>query len=278
MIFVAEIKRVCKDCGGSFVLSHGEITFFHENNLNLPRRCKSCRSKNKRFGDVTGLMKNSNPGRRYNKGSHVSRSGSTWKHIPDEYIPLDYPSSDGYIESTDEVFTEIDCLKKVSLFLEKKVNEVSHHKTSPQAKSDSHNLQRSKSLSNEIVDTNVVSCNICQHRKGERCTDLSNIPCSDFIALPAETQEQKDARLGLDSSQGLTLLQIETFNPEYTERTKGYVVAPPESSSQNHFKLSKLFSDVRIDDKTCYSCWVRVAGGCHGRSKICNDFFEYNKK
>jgi hypothetical protein len=35
----------CVDCGGNFVLTSGEIQFFQDRKLNLPKRCSECRRK-----------------------------------------------------------------------------------------------------------------------------------------------------------------------------------------------------------------------------------------
>ena len=35
----------CVDCGANFVLTSGEIQFFHDRKLNLPKRCPECRQK-----------------------------------------------------------------------------------------------------------------------------------------------------------------------------------------------------------------------------------------
>ena len=40
---VAEQKYACKDCGAQFALSEGEILYFLEQNLHLPKRCSGCR-------------------------------------------------------------------------------------------------------------------------------------------------------------------------------------------------------------------------------------------
>jgi len=42
------IKRICKQCGKEFVISDGEVKFYNDKNLTLPRRCKKCRKKNKK--------------------------------------------------------------------------------------------------------------------------------------------------------------------------------------------------------------------------------------
>ena len=41
------MTRNCVQCGKTFTLSDSEIAFYEEKNLNLPKRCKSCRDKNK---------------------------------------------------------------------------------------------------------------------------------------------------------------------------------------------------------------------------------------
>lgn len=40
-------KRVCVQCGKSFVLSDSEVSFYQSKNLSLPKRCKTCREMNK---------------------------------------------------------------------------------------------------------------------------------------------------------------------------------------------------------------------------------------
>jgi hypothetical protein len=45
---VAEDKTlVCRDCGGEFVFTAGEQTFFVERGFSEPIRCKSCRDVRK---------------------------------------------------------------------------------------------------------------------------------------------------------------------------------------------------------------------------------------
>lgn len=41
------IKRTCRDCGATFHLYKSEVEFFNSKDLVLPKRCKSCRIKNK---------------------------------------------------------------------------------------------------------------------------------------------------------------------------------------------------------------------------------------
>lgn len=41
------MKRTCKQCGKEFELSESEIQFYKNKNLNIPKRCKACRAKNK---------------------------------------------------------------------------------------------------------------------------------------------------------------------------------------------------------------------------------------
>ena len=39
--------QICKDCGNKYELTPGEIQFFRANLLEIPKRCKPCRSKRK---------------------------------------------------------------------------------------------------------------------------------------------------------------------------------------------------------------------------------------
>jgi hypothetical protein len=42
---VAKQKYACKDCGVLFALSEGEILYFLEQKLHLPKRCAGCRKE-----------------------------------------------------------------------------------------------------------------------------------------------------------------------------------------------------------------------------------------
>lgn len=35
--------QLCRDCGDSFTLTAGELDFYHDRNLVLPKRCADCR-------------------------------------------------------------------------------------------------------------------------------------------------------------------------------------------------------------------------------------------
>lgn len=41
-------KHICKDCGNEFHMLHNEVMFYQDKELNLPKRCKTCREKRKR--------------------------------------------------------------------------------------------------------------------------------------------------------------------------------------------------------------------------------------
>lgn len=41
------VNRICKQCGKRFTLSDSEISFYQSKNLDLPKRCKTCREINK---------------------------------------------------------------------------------------------------------------------------------------------------------------------------------------------------------------------------------------
>lgn len=40
-----DIDQVCIDCADGFVVSAGEVRFFKQRNLNIPKRCLPCRQK-----------------------------------------------------------------------------------------------------------------------------------------------------------------------------------------------------------------------------------------
>lgn len=54
------MKRVCKDCGKEFTITDSEIDFYKEKNLELPKRCSECRSKNKAKNMQGQKLKNIN--------------------------------------------------------------------------------------------------------------------------------------------------------------------------------------------------------------------------
>lgn len=43
---VAE-TRECVDCHNQFDITNGEVTFFQDKNMTLPKRCKNCRALKK---------------------------------------------------------------------------------------------------------------------------------------------------------------------------------------------------------------------------------------
>jgi hypothetical protein len=42
------VPSVCKDCGNQFIVESGEKAFFEKKQMELPKRCKSCRDRRKR--------------------------------------------------------------------------------------------------------------------------------------------------------------------------------------------------------------------------------------
>lgn len=40
-------KHKCKDCGKDFYMTHKEVMFYRDKELQLPKRCKECREKKK---------------------------------------------------------------------------------------------------------------------------------------------------------------------------------------------------------------------------------------
>lgn len=45
------MKLKCKQCGKEFELSDGEVEFYRQKGLSLPKRCKSCRNENRNSSD-----------------------------------------------------------------------------------------------------------------------------------------------------------------------------------------------------------------------------------
>lgn len=57
------ITRTCKQCGKQFEIEDGEIKFYQDKNLSLPKRCKECRKlNNKSLGNNSNSQKNRNIG------------------------------------------------------------------------------------------------------------------------------------------------------------------------------------------------------------------------
>lgn len=46
------MNKKCVQCGRVFTLTDSEIHFFESRNLNIPKRCKECREKNKAIEDI----------------------------------------------------------------------------------------------------------------------------------------------------------------------------------------------------------------------------------
>lgn len=53
------MKRTCKQCGKEFELPESEVNFYKSKGLELPKRCKSCREKNKGYSNQTGQRQKS---------------------------------------------------------------------------------------------------------------------------------------------------------------------------------------------------------------------------
>ncbi len=46
--FMPDVIRVCRECKEEYLLKGGEIAFYKYNELELPKRCESCRNKRKK--------------------------------------------------------------------------------------------------------------------------------------------------------------------------------------------------------------------------------------
>lgn len=54
------MKRICKDCGNEFEIKESEIGFYKSKGLELPKRCKECRNKNKEKTNSSTTTKTDN--------------------------------------------------------------------------------------------------------------------------------------------------------------------------------------------------------------------------
>lgn len=81
------MEKICKDCGRGFEISSGELEYFKTNKLNIPKRCKTCRKKNKKYGgSISQLMRNDKATRRDGSGRSVHVSGTDVTHIAYDYL------------------------------------------------------------------------------------------------------------------------------------------------------------------------------------------------
>ncbi len=44
------MDRICVQCGKRYTLSESEVHFYESKNLSIPKRCKECRERNKKYG------------------------------------------------------------------------------------------------------------------------------------------------------------------------------------------------------------------------------------
>lgn len=65
------MKKICKQCGREFEITQEEIEFYNRKNLDIPKRCKSCRKENKRQKTNSIYRKND-----ANKNVYTSRNNS----------------------------------------------------------------------------------------------------------------------------------------------------------------------------------------------------------
>lgn len=100
-------KRSCVQCGDEFILQDSEIEFYESRNLNLPKRCKECRTKNKNSGDNynrkyhhtnSNYHNNHYEMKNYNKSYKNSYNRSnTYK---DQEVASERPSTSSKVEPT----------------------------------------------------------------------------------------------------------------------------------------------------------------------------------
>lgn len=75
------MKRTCKQCGKEFELSESEISFYNERGLELPKRCKSCRDKNKGRGGHAEPKQKIVSTPQYNPNNSNNRNGKDKSYV-----------------------------------------------------------------------------------------------------------------------------------------------------------------------------------------------------
>ncbi|MDU1005146.1 MULTISPECIES: zinc-ribbon domain containing protein [Clostridium] len=74
------LERICVQCGKKFKIEDSEIDFYNKKDLNLPKRCKECRDKNKNSNDKSELKKETS-----NKSENIKlnnkKNNNLWKII-----------------------------------------------------------------------------------------------------------------------------------------------------------------------------------------------------
>lgn len=74
------MEKTCKECGCSFELTEGEIDFYRQKGLELPKRCPDCRKKNKNGKKGGKKYNKKNTGR--NNGNDRLREDTPVKSAP----------------------------------------------------------------------------------------------------------------------------------------------------------------------------------------------------
>ena len=189
---VADIKRICKNCGDVFIISHGEYCFFKERNLNLPMKCKTCREESRYFG------------------GHIKQIMSCDTAPPADFNTINHAVSYSWYD-------------KVA----------------------------------DRIENSSSDCEDFEYKQDEIVTEDSRRVERYFISFkPTPESVRNNKEVSVSSGRSLTLDQS----------SAGY-------STSNSADLSRHGSS----GKTCSICWVRIAGGCDGKSEICEDFFEFRQ-
>lgn len=74
------MKQNCKQCGKEFELTESEINFYKSKNLNIPKRCKDCREKNRAVNGNNEVSKTIAPGRKTYNNAPVKSYGNFRAH------------------------------------------------------------------------------------------------------------------------------------------------------------------------------------------------------
>ena len=70
------LERICVQCGKKFKIEDSEIDFYNKKDLNLPKRCKESRDKNKNSNDKSELKKETS-----NKSENIKLNNKKNKNL-----------------------------------------------------------------------------------------------------------------------------------------------------------------------------------------------------
>ena len=173
------MKRTCKQCGKEFELSESEISFYKSKGLELPKRCKSCRDKNK------GVQQSSEQKQKIVSASQSGQSNQHYQNNNQNHHQKDK----SYV-----VISAVAALLVLLVFVLKSVLAIP---------------------TESVPSEDAVSSNI-QVRQETPTKTLSETPAETFTDVPSElpTPEEKDEEQTKELSSQQTEVQAQSDTQE----------------------------------------------------------------